>query len=83
MRQQLLSTSRNRLLAALSPSDRTLLEPMMERIPLALHTVLIEANEPIRHLVFPESGIVSTLAIAEGERIEIGMIGEMASLGFL
>ena len=69
------STVRNRLLSALSPDDFALLEPKLERVPLTLSAVVIEAQAPILHVIFPESGFVSTVANTEEGRIEVGIIG--------
>ena len=76
------STVRNRLLAALSSSDFAFLDPKLERVPLApLGAVVIEADTPIRHVFFPESGIVSTVANTEEGRIEVGIIGREGFTG--
>ncbi len=75
------SIVRNRLLAALTPDDFTLLEPMLERVPLPLRHILIEANQPIQHVYFPESGISSTIADTEEGKIEIGLIGREGMVG--
>ena len=72
---------RNRLLAALAPDDYALLEPMLERVPLALQSMLIEAHQTIRHVYFPESGIASTIADQEEGKIEIGLIGREGMVG--
>ena len=70
-----LRSSTNRLLAALSPDDFALLAPKLERMPLMLGAVVIRANQPILHVLFPESGIVSTVADTEEGRIEVGLVG--------
>ena len=75
------SIVRNRLLAALTPDDFTLLEPMLERVPLPLRHILIEANQPIQHVYFPESGISSTIADTEEGKIEVGIIGREGFVG--
>ena len=75
------STVRNRLLAALSPDDFALLEPKLERVPLALGAVVIEAQTPILHVLFPETGFVSTVANTEEGRIEVGVIGREGMTG--
>lgn len=75
------SIVRNRLLSAFAPDDFALLEPMLERVPLALYEKLIEGDRPIEHVVFPESGIVSTIADAEEGRIEVGIIGREGMVG--
>ena len=75
------SVVHNRLLAVLTPDDFALLEPKLERVPLDLDTVLIEANQPIQHVVFPESGIVSTVANTDEGRIEVGFVGREGLVG--
>ena len=72
---------RNRLLAALAPADYAALEPMLERVSLDFRATLIGANEPIRSVIFPESGLVSAIADIEGERIEVGVIGREGFVG--
>lgn len=72
---------RNRLLGALAPDDFARLAPKLERIPTALHATIIAANTPTDHVVFPESGIVSTIAKTEEGRIEIGVIGFEGMVG--
>ena len=42
---------------------------------------MIEAHQPILHVVFPESGIVSTIANTDEGRIEIGLIGHEGFVG--
>ena len=76
------STVRNRLLATLAPDDFALLESKLERVPLELHSVLIEAHQPILHVFFPENGIVSTIANTAEASIEIGLIGREGFVGF-
>lgn len=54
---------------------------MLERVPLTFQSLLIPANEPIRDVVFPESGVVSTIVDSEEGRIEIGLIGREGLVG--
>ena len=75
------SPVRNRLLAALTLHDYALLQPMLKRVPLALQSVVIEANTPIQYVVFPESGVISTVANTEEGKIEIGVIGREGFVG--
>ena len=75
------ATVRNRLLTALAPEDFALLEPKLERVPLTLQVVLIEAHRPIMHIIFPESGIVSTIANTEEGTIEVGLVGREGFVG--
>ena len=76
------SVVRNRLLSIMTRDDFALLEPKLERVPLPLQTVLVEARCPIRHVYFPESGIGSTVADTEEGKIEIGMVGREGMIGF-
>src|SRR4051794_35158363 len=67
---------RNRLLAALSPADFSLLEPQLEPIPLPVRTCLAEPNRPVEHVYFLEQGIASVVASTpQGRRIEVEIIG--------
>ena len=72
---------RNRLLAALAPDDFELLSPNLERVSLSVGAVLIEAHKPIVQVVFPESGLVSTVADTDEGRIEVGLIGREGMSG--
>jgi CRP-like cAMP-binding protein len=75
------STIRNRLLGAMTPDDFALLQPHLERVPLKLRHMVIEAGEPIQHVYFVEQGIASVLAEVAQERIEVGMIGSEGLAG--
>src|SRR3954464_4637823 len=73
---------RNRLLAALSPADFSLLEPQLEPVPLPVRTCLAEPNTPIQHVYFLEQGIASVVASTpQGRRIEVGIIGREGLTG--
>jgi CRP-like cAMP-binding protein len=68
--------SRNRLLAVLSHADRDLLTPALETIDLDVRHILEAPKDPISHVYFVESGLVSVVgATAPNHRIEIGMVG--------
>ena len=74
---------RNRLLAALAPDDLSRLRPHLEPTALSLGEVPTEPGRPIAHVLFPEAGIVSLLAVAPDKRrrIEAGMIGLEGMVG--
>lgn len=73
---------RNRLLAALAPADFALLQPRLELVTLALGERLIVPNTPIEAVQFIEQGIMSSLAVtADGERIELGLVGREGFVG--
>ena len=83
-------TSPNRLLAALEPDDRRRLVPHLERVDLELGAVLLEPEQEVRHVWFPESCVIS-LAVTtqrggatEGATIgREGMDGIVTALGSL
>jgi hypothetical protein len=47
-------STNNRLLAALSPSDASLLEPHLERVELDFRYSLEMSQKPISHVYFPK-----------------------------
>jgi CRP-like cAMP-binding protein len=68
--------SRNRLLAVLSHADRDLLTPALETIELDARQVLEAPSDPISHVYFVESGLVSVVGTTVPDhRIEVGMVG--------
>jgi CRP-like cAMP-binding protein len=64
------------LLRALSPPDYALIEPQLERVPLALGKSIFEPNEPIELVYFPEGGVCSVVSVQDsGEMVEVGLFG--------
>ena len=62
------SNGRNRLLAALSPADFSLLAPNLKDIPLTpLGDVLQEAGEAIKYVYFPQFGMISSWPLCKTE----------------
>lgn len=77
----------NAILAALAASDARLLEPV-EPVRLASRYALFDAGEPLKHLYFPTSAVVSFVQVdARGAMPEIahvgaeGLVGVMALFG--
>ena len=76
------SDIRNRLLAALSPEDFERVGRSLEHVELPFRQVLARPGEPIRHVHFPDAGVVSVIASLQGGgRIEVGMIGRDNMVG--
>lgn len=78
--------SRNRLLAVLSHADRDLLAPCLEVTELDARQILEAPRDPISHVYFVESGLVSVVGTTEPDhRIEVGMVGYegMTGLGIV
>jgi CRP-like cAMP-binding protein len=68
--------SRNRLLAVLSHADHDLVTPGLEVISLDARQVLETPGDPIDHVYFVESGLVSVVGTSQPDhRIEVGMVG--------
>jgi CRP-like cAMP-binding protein len=75
------STVRNRLLKRLSAEDFALLQPHLEPMATELRQTLIEPNQPIKHLYFPEVGYASITTRGSGGRVEVGLIGREGLVG--
>src|ERR1041385_2549605 len=71
----------NQLLTGLPDDDLEALEPHLKPIKLTVRDMLDHADEPIRAIVFPLSGIIS-LITREGEyELEVGIIGREGMTG--
>ena len=77
------SPIRNRLLAAPAPDDLSRLRPHLEPAAPGMGKGLTEPGRPIAHVLFPEVGIVSVLAVVPDKRrrIEARMIGREGMVG--
>jgi CRP-like cAMP-binding protein len=74
--RRLRSPRRNRLLQALSGADLNLILPHLVQTPLNVRDTFERPNKPIENVCFPETGIVSVIAVHPGgRRIEIGLVG--------
>ena len=74
--------SKNLLLAALPQSELKRLAPFLTRVSLELGQVLIEPEEPIRYVWFPNDAITSTIQrLSDGSSIESGMMGLEGMVG--
>jgi len=73
---------RNRLLQLLPRSDYHELVPHLEAVILAYRQPLGEANEPMRSVYFPVTGVVSLVnMMANGSAAEVGTIGNEGIVG--
>lgn len=73
---------RNQLLAALPGKEYKRLLPHLEPISLPFMEVLYEGGEPIKHVYFPDDGLISLLVVMDDETIrEIGVVGNEGMLG--
>lgn len=74
--------SQNRLLNSLGESDLAQLQPYLKKVHMTRGDFLHPVGRPIAHVYFPESGMVSMLAVMKsGEQIETAIIGNEGVVG--
>jgi CRP-like cAMP-binding protein len=72
----------NRLLLALPSADLTRLMPALERVSCEREQVLIDVDNPLDHVFFPDTGVVSAVAVyPDGRIIEMATIGREGCTG--
>jgi CRP-like cAMP-binding protein len=72
----------NRLLLALPPDDLARVIPKLEHIPCPREQVLVDADGSLDYVYFPDSGVVSVVAVyANGDIIEMATIGREGCTG--
>lgn len=72
----------NRLLSALPRADYRKLLPDLRRVELRLTDELYQPGATVRHVYFPNSGIVSLLSTAQNHSsLEIGVVGNEGMAG--
>ena len=73
---------RNRLLLALPSSNLKQLMPELERVRFQREHVLMDADSSLDYVFFPDSGVVSVVAVyADGSIIEMATIGREGCSG--
>jgi CRP-like cAMP-binding protein len=74
---------RNRLLLAVPPRNLKQLLPDLEYIECHREQVLMDADSSLDHVFFPDSGVVSVVAVyPDGSIIEMATIGREGGTGF-
>ena len=74
--------STNLLLAALPDKDYDHCSKKLERVELKYGATIYKTGATIKHVYFPESGIVSLLsAVEEQTTLEVGIVGSEGMLG--
>lgn len=72
----------NRLLAALPRAELLALEPRLEHVRLLPRRSLHEPDQPLRHVVFPASGVVSLLHVNDsGASAQLRVVGCEGMIG--
>jgi CRP-like cAMP-binding protein len=73
---------RNRLLLALPARDLKRLAPELERVECPREQILMEPDTALDHVFFPDSGVVSVLAVYDdGKAIEMATVGREGCTG--
>lgn len=72
----------NRLLAALPPDELARVTPQFAKVDMDRGRTLCEPGDPIEHVYFPLTGIISIMTLMEnGSAIESAMIGPEGAFG--
>ena len=72
----------NQLLATLPSNVLALLDLDLEPVSLPQGVVLLEPEDPIERVYFPETGMISLLVVTrEGEAVETSVVGREGALG--
>jgi CRP-like cAMP-binding protein len=74
-------TVENRLLAALPKKEYQRIAPHLSPVSLSNGQVLYEADQRVRHVYFPNNGVISILNTLERMSIEVGMVGLEGMVG--
>ena len=79
---EFLHSPRNRLLLALPHNDLARMMPDLEHINCQRNDVLMDADSSLEHVFFPDSGVISVVAVyANGDIIEMATIGREGCSG--
>ena len=74
--------TRNRLLATLPTSELAVLADDFELVSLGLKEFVYREDEPIEHVVFPTSGVLSLISqMDDGRGVEVATIGNEGMVG--
>ena len=67
---------RNRLLASLPAADLQRIEPHLTSVELRARQVIYEAEQPVRHVYFPDRGVISlVILMTNGSGVEATTVG--------
>jgi len=76
------SLARNRLLATLPEPELSRLAPEFDLVSYGLKEFIYREDEPIEHVVFPTSGVLSLISqMEDGRAIEVATIGNEGMVG--
>ncbi|HEY0429556.1 MAG TPA: Crp/Fnr family transcriptional regulator [Pyrinomonadaceae bacterium] len=73
---------KNRLLSALPERELDVLKPHLEPVKLSAADIVYQAGDEIRHVYFPDNGMISLLSVTEaGQTVEVGFTGAEGMVG--
>jgi CRP-like cAMP-binding protein len=76
------AVEKNFLLRTLPPQERRRLADMMDIVELGRGDVVMAANQPIRQVCFPVSGVLSMVVdMEDGRTVEVGTVGREGFAG--
>ena len=76
------ASTKNLLLAALPQAERQRLAPFLTHVKFEINQTLIEPEEPMRYVWFPNDAITSTIQrLSDGSSIESGLMGLEGMVG--
>jgi CRP-like cAMP-binding protein len=82
LQERIIAQQNNRLLAAMAPAVFQLMSSDLKEKSVNLGALLQEAGEPIEHVYFPQSGMISLLVVTkDGGAIEAATIGREGAAG--
>jgi signal transduction histidine kinase len=72
----------NHLLAAIPAEESGRLLQHLERVDLTCREILHMADEPVRHVYFPDDGVITLISMMEsGASVEVGVVGREGVVG--
>jgi signal transduction histidine kinase len=72
----------NHLLAAIPAEEFGRLRRHLERVNLTCREILYAADEPVRHVYFPDDGVITLISMMEsGASVEVGVVGREGVVG--
>jgi CRP-like cAMP-binding protein len=75
---------RNRLLSALAPADLARISAHLKNVSHPLGNRLHETGDPVETIYFPQSGMISLLAVMEdGKAVEMATVGREGAVGVM
>lgn len=72
----------NQILAALPENEYQRLAPYLQLVSLPIEKVILNPNEPIKEVYFPQQAMISLVSIMlDGSTTEIGLVGNEGMVG--